>query len=253
MSPSSPSEVRATTAGDRSAAPLLELRSLRVQRGELTVIQGLDLRVGAGATIGLVGANGSGKTTLVEALAGFTPSTGDILLDGARVALPDPRRALARGIALCPAHRGIFSRMTVRENLLVGGFTVEKAQLEARVAAQLERFPGLVPRLALPAGQLSGGERQQLAIARALMTEPRLLLLDEPSRGLSPAVIDSLLRLIHELAGAGVTVLVADQAVDWLYGRVERLLILANGRLIADSAEGTASIEDVASQYFDLK
>jgi ABC-type branched-subunit amino acid transport system ATPase component len=217
------------------------------------VIEGLDLRVDAGTTIGLVGANGSGKTTLVEALAGLIPASGDVRLGGSQVDLRDPRRAIAHGIALCPAHRGIFSRMTVRENLLVGGFTVDAARVGERLTAQLARFPALVPRRDLPAGQLSGGERQQLAIARALMTEPRLLLLDEPSRGLSPAVIDGLLKLIHELAGAGMVVLVADQAVDWLYGRVERLLILANGRLIADSVESTASIEEVTSRYFDLK
>lgn len=233
--------------------PLVELRGFRVERGELTVIEGLDLRIDAGTTTGLVGANGSGKTTLVEALAGLIPATGEVRLAGSQADLRNPRRALDHGIALCPAHRGIFSRMTVRENLLVGGFTVDGARLGERLKAQLARFPGLVPRLDLPAGQLSGGERQQLAIARALMTEPRLLLLDEPSRGLSPAVIDGLLKLIHELAGAGMAVLVADQAVDWLYGRVERLLILANGRLIADSVEGTASIEEVASRYFDLK
>lgn len=249
MSPS-PSPVH---RAEPAAEAFVELRGLKVQRGELTVIKGLDLRIGAGTTIGLVGANGSGKTTLVEALAGLIPSTGEVRLGGAPVDLRDPRRALDHGIALCPAHRGIFARMTVRENLLVGGFTVEGARLAGRLKAQLDRFPGLFPRLDLPSGQLSGGERQQLAIARALMSGPRLLLLDEPSRGLSPAVIDGLLFLIHELAGAGMVVLVADQAVDWLYGRVERLLILANGRLIADSHEGTASIEEVASRYFDLK
>jgi len=241
-------------AGGPEAArkALVELNGFTVRRGELTVIDGLDLWLESGTTIGLVGANGSGKTSLVEALAGLIPSTGEIRLGGAPVELRNPRRALDHGIALCPAHRGIFARMTVRENLLVGGFTVAKSRLGERVAAQLERFPGLVPRLDLPAGQLSGGERQQLAIARALMAAPRLLLLDEPSRGLSPAVIDSLLRLIDELAGTGMVVLVADQAVDWLYGRVERLLILSNGKLIADSLEGTTSIEEIASRYFDL-
>lgn len=239
--------------GDVRGEPLVELRGLRVRRGELTVIDGLDLRIDAQTTIGLVGANGSGKTTLVEALAGLIPATGEMRLGGSPADLRNPRRALDCGIALCPAHRGIFPRMTVRENLLVGGFTVDRAHVGQRLAAQLERFPGLVPRLDLPAGQLSGGERQQLAIAQALMSEPRLLLLDEPSRGLSPAVIDSLLKLIQALAAGGIAVLVADQAVDWLYGRVDRLLILANGKLIADSVESTASIEEVASSYFDLK
>lgn len=238
-----------STPGGR---PLLELKDLWVHRGELPVIRGLNLEMDRGASIGLIGANGSGKTTLVEALAGLLPCGGEVRVEGQVAELRNPRRALSWGIAMCPANRGIFYRMTVRENLLVGGFTVGTDHLDERLQTQLERFPGLAKRLDLAAGQLSGGERQQLAIARALMVAPRILLLDEPSRGLSPAVIEGLLRLVHELTSSGMIVLIVDQAMDWLHNRVDRLLVLANGRLIGDSVESD-SMEEVASRYFDLR
>ncbi|HEX7184734.1 MAG TPA: ATP-binding cassette domain-containing protein [Thermoanaerobaculia bacterium] len=238
---------------DPAIAPGLDLRHLRVKRRDLTVIDDLSVSLAAGTTAGLVGTNGAGKTTLVEALAGLIPSSGEVYLDGHLVKLASPRRALKAGIALCPSHRGIFYRMTVLENLLVGGYSMRKRSLRERVQEQLERFPALSARRGIKAGQLSGGESQQLAIARALMVRPRILLLDEPSRGLSPAAIESVLTVIGDLVRTGVTVLIVDQAVDWLYGRVARLLILANGRLIGDSAEADRSFEEIASRYFDLK
>lgn len=238
----------------RSAtAPALELRHLRVTRGGLTIIDDLSASLAVGATVGLVGANGAGKTTLVEALSGLLPSSGEVYLDGHLVQLGSPRHALAAGIALCPSHRGIFSRMTVEENLFVGGHTVGRAMLRERVRQQLDLFPALAARRSLKAGQLSGGESQQLAIARALMVRPRILLLDEPSRGLSPAAIEGLLAVIGDLVGMGVAVLIVDQAVDWLHRRVARLLILAHGRLIGDSSDSESPFEEIASKYFDLK
>ena len=239
--------------GPTAAAPALDLRQLRVKRGDLKVIDDLSVSLEAGTSVGLVGTNGAGKTTLVEAVAGLIPSSGEVYLDGRLVKLAKPRHALEAGIALCPSHRGIFYKMTVQENLLVGGYTLERRNLHERVQQQLEVFPGLAARRNLKAGQLSGGESQQLAIARALMVKPRVLLLDEPSRGLSPAAIESVLAVIDGLLKTGVAVLIADQAVDWLHDRVTRLLILANGRLIGDSADTDGPFEDIASRYFDLK
>jgi len=241
------------SAGGPTASPALDLRQLRVKRGDLKVIDGLSVALEAGTSVGLVGTNGAGKTTLVEALAGLIPSSGEVYLDGQPVNLSSPRRALEAGIALCPSHRGIFYKMTVEENLLVGGYTIGRAALRERVQHQLDLFPGLAARRNLKAGQLSGGESQQLAIARALMVKPRILLLDEPSRGLSPAAIESVLAVIGDLVKAGVAVLIVDQAVDWLHERVARLLIMANGHLIGDSADPDKPFEDIASRYFDLK
>ena len=238
---------------DPSAAPALELRHLRVKRGGLTVIDGLSVSLPAGTVTGLVGANGAGKTTLVEALAGLIPSSGEIQVGGQPVKLASPRRALRAGIALCPAHRGIFYRMTVLENLLMGGYSTSRQSLRERLQEQLDRFPALAARRDLKAGQLSGGESQQLAIARALMVRPRILLLDEPSRGLSPAAIETVLAVVSDLVRRGVAVLIVDQAVDWLYGRVARLLIMANGHLIGDSWESDRSFDEIAAEYFDLK
>lgn len=238
---------------DPPATPALELRHLRVKRGGLTVIDGLSVVLPAGTATGLVGTNGAGKTTLVEALAGLIPSSGEIHLDGKPVKLASPLRALRAGVALCPSHRGIFYRMTVLENLLMGGYSTSRKSLRERVQEQLDRFPALATRRDLKAGQLSGGESQQLAIARALMVRPRILLLDEPSRGLSPAAIETVLVVINDLVRTGVAVLIVDQAVDWLYGRVARLLIMANGRLIGDTAGSDRSFDEIAAEYFDLK
>ena len=213
----------------------------------------LSVSLAAGTIAGLVGTNGAGKTTLVEALAGLIPSSGEVYLEGRAVKPSSPRRALQAGIALCPSHRGIFYRMTVLENLLVGGYSIPRRSLHERVQEQLDRFPALAARRDLRAGQLSGGESQQLAIARALMVRPRILLLDEPSRGLSPAAIETVLAVAGDLARTGVAVLIADQVVDWLHERVARLLILANGRLIGDSAVSGNSFEEIVSRYFDLK
>jgi ABC-type branched-subunit amino acid transport system ATPase component len=217
------------------------------------VIDGLSVVLPAGTATGLVGTNGAGKTTLVEALAGLIPSSGEIHLDGKPVKLASPLRALRAGVALCPSHRGIFYRMTVLENLLMGGYSTSRKSLRERVQEQLDRFPALATRRDLKAGQLSGGESQQLAIARALMVRPRILLLDEPSRGLSPAAIETVLVVINDLVRTGVAVLIVDQAVDWLYGRVARLLIMANGRLIGDTAGSDRSFDEIAAEYFDLK
>jgi branched-chain amino acid transport system ATP-binding protein len=217
------------------------------------VIDGLSVSLSAGTSTGLIGANGAGKTTLVEALSGLIPSSGEIYVDGEPVKLANPMRALRAGVALCPSHRGVFYRMSVLENLLMGGYSTSRKSLSERIDEQLDRFPALAARRDLKAGQLSGGESQQLAIARALMVRPRILLLDEPSRGLSPGAIESVLAVVNDLARTGVAVLIVDQAVDWLYGRVARLLIMANGRLIRDSAESDRSFDEIAAEYFDLK
>ena len=235
-----------------SPMPRLSLQGLIVFRGALEAVRGVTVDVAPGCTIGLVGSNGAGKTSLLAALAGQVRFRGTLLLDGQPARFNSPRDALRRGICLCPAHRGLFLRMTVRENLLLGGYTLSKRDAEARIDHLLARFPGLEPRLNVVSGQLSGGERQQVALARAFASNPRVLLLDEPSRGLSPSATSQLLQTAAQLAREGITIVIADQAIDWLHKRIDRLLVLAHGRIVGDSATSTDTFEELCAKYFDL-
>ncbi|MBF0582630.1 MAG: ATP-binding cassette domain-containing protein [Magnetococcales bacterium] len=231
----------------------LSLRNWTIHRQGVLAISNITLELPLGACAAIVGANGSGKTTLLQAMAGLLPFQGELMLRGQQIRPRHAAQALQAGVALCPADRGIFHRLTVRENLMVGGHLLPSRHAVAqRVAQLLERFPGLAQRSEVLGGQLSGGERQQLAVARALMMNPAFLLLDEPSRGLSPAAIDILLKTLQELAMSGMTILLADQTLDWLYKHVDRLMILANGRIIADSEEGNHSMEQLINHYFCL-
>jgi branched-chain amino acid transport system ATP-binding protein len=236
---------------DTAAVPRLAARDLRVFHGALEAVRGISVDFAPGTTVGLVGSNGSGKTSLLSALAGQIRFRGDLRLNGHPVTFSSPRDALTRGICLCPAHRGLFFRMTVRENLLLGGYTLSKRDAESRLAHLLALFPGLEPRLDTLSGQLSGGERQQVALARAFASKPSVVLLDEPSRGLSPSATSQLLRTAHDIAREGMTIVIADQAIDWLHDRIDRLLVIANGRLVGDSLT-TDTFDELCSKYFDL-
>jgi branched-chain amino acid transport system ATP-binding protein len=202
--------------------------------------------------VGLVGANGSGKTSLLSGLAGLLRVRGDLLIDGKPVTVSNPRQALACGIALCPADRQIFPRLTVTETLLIGGHTLGRSIRSKKAESLLAHFPELASRRLLAAGQLSGGERQQLSLARALMTTPGILLLDEPSRGLAPSALDMVITILRQQAEAGMVSLIADQAADWLWPHVDRLLIMAGGKITEDIDPRRQSLEDMGATYFDL-
>ena len=231
----------------------IELSNFTVWRGEIEAVRGVSLQLWAGKTAAIVGANGSGKTSLLEAIVGLIPFRGSLQVGGRAVLMSKPTQALQAGIALCPANRGIFHRLTVEENLWVAGHTLDRGELRHRIGEQFDRFASLVERRHVPAGQLSGGERQQLAIAKALIVRPRFLLLDEPARGLSPAAIQALLRTIDSLTEGGVTVLIVDQAADWFYPVVNRLLVMTNGEIVSDEQTTGDPQTDVARAYFDLK
>jgi branched-chain amino acid transport system ATP-binding protein len=235
-----------------SLPPRVSAKGLSVFHSALEAVRAMDVDIAAGTTVGLVGSNGSGKTTLLSALAGRIPFRGDLRLDGQPVRFGSPRDALARGICMCPANRGIFFRMTVHENLLLGGYTLPPREAAGRVEELLDRFPALRSRLNVVAGQLSGGERQQVALARAFVSRPGVVLLDEPSRGLSPAATALLLDTVREMARDGITIIIADQAIDWLHQKIDRLLVVANGRLVGDSAVSTDTFEELCAKYFDL-
>jgi branched-chain amino acid transport system ATP-binding protein len=195
------------------AEPLLELQALDVHYGAIHALRGISIRVGQGEIVSLIGANGAGKTTTLRAVSGMLrPSGGHIRYEGASIGGFKPHRLVARGLCHAPEGRGIFPNLTARENLLLGAFLRRDAE---GIAKDMEKgfklFPILKERATQMAGTLSGGEQQMLAIARALMSRPRLLLLDEPSLGLAPTVVETIFNIVQEINRQGVTILLVEQ------------------------------------------
>jgi branched-chain amino acid transport system ATP-binding protein len=219
---------------------LLTLTDVWVHYGRVAAVQGLDLHVEEGEFVGLVGNNGAGKTTTLATITGvLKPTSGTVELDGKRIAGRAPDEVLRRGIALVPENRRIFGRLTVNENLQIGT-SGRKDRAEARrdIAGMLERFP-VLGRYADSAGSnLSGGEQQQLAIARALLARPKLLLLDEPTLGLAPLIVDQIFELLTEINRDGTTVLLVEQNAVRTVDVADRVYIMRTGGRI--EFDGTA-------------
>ena len=220
-----------TAANDRPA--LLEVRNLQVAYGGIQAVKGIDFELYAGELVSLIGANGAGKTTTLNTLAGVVPlSGGSVSYAGEEIgALPSHLR-LRKGLSLVPEGRGTFTRLTVEENLLTGAYTRSDAD---GVAADLEKVFGLLPRvkerLKQVAGTLSGGEQQMVAIARALLARPKLLLLDEPSMGLAPLVVEKIFEVIHTITKEGMTVLLVEQNANLALEVSERAYVMEGGRI----------------------
>ena len=179
---------------------MLALKDITTRYGEIAAVRNVSLTVGAGEIVCLVGPNGAGKTTTLNTIVGLLrPVSGSIQFDGQEITTQEPDRLLRMGIALVPEHRRIFADLTVTENLMVGGSTVNASTRKQRIDEMIALFPVLGTKAKLAAGYLSGGEAQQLAIARALMTQPRLLLMDEPSLGLAPLLVDMIFELLVNL------------------------------------------------------
>jgi branched-chain amino acid transport system ATP-binding protein len=231
--------------------PLLEVRSLTAHHGQLRALSDVSLRVSAGEVYAIIGANGAGKSTLMRTIAGLhRPSAGSVLFDGTDVTRERPERRLARGIALVPEGRRLFPSLTLEENLLVGGSYARQGPWT--VARVYELFDWMPQRRAQRAAQLSGGEQQAVAIGRALVANPRLLLLDELSLGLAPVVVRRIYGLLPELLATGVTVLLVEQDVSQALRVARHIHCLLEGRTTLEGAPWGLSAERIESAYFGL-
>jgi len=220
------------------SGPLLEIEGLEVAYGEIRALRGVSLTVSDGEGVALVGANGAGKSTLLRSVVGhLAPRAGDIRFAGRSLAGASPDRRVRAGLGYSPEGRRVFPAMSVAENLELACWA-NTAERGRRLRRLFELFPVLAERAGMPAGQLSGGEQQMLAIGRALIGEPRLLLLDEPSLGLSPVLANDLFLQIRRIIADGIAVLLAEQNVARALGICDRAYVLQVGRVVA---EGTAA------------
>jgi len=222
--------------------PLLSVSDVRARYGAIEALKGVSLTVGEGEVVTLIGSNGAGKSTTLRAVAGLTPASGGrITFEGEDITAVAADEIVTRGIALSPEGRRCFSRMTVRENLDLGAYRRRDA---AAIAADLERvftlFPRLRERSGQPAGTMSGGEQQMLAIGRALMARPRLLLLDEPSLGIAPILVQRIYQTIGEIHRSGVAILLVEQNAHRALDAARRGYVLETGRVVL--ADDTAAL-----------
>jgi branched-chain amino acid transport system ATP-binding protein len=218
---------------------MLELDAIDVSYGAIRAVRGVSLRVKAGEVVTIIGANGAGKSTLLKGIAGLEPLAGGrVLFDGTDCSRVPVHSRVQLGMAFSPEGRGVFADQSVRDNLLLGGYVRrdDKTRLEALVEREFVRFPRLKERQHQPAGTLSGGEQQMLAISRALMSDPRLLLLDEPSLGLAPQITAEIFRCIRQLHLAGMTIVLVEQMANQALAASDRAYVLETG---AVQLEGT--------------
>lgn len=216
---------------------MLTVEGLGTRYGSIAAIRDISVRVGAGEIVGLIGPNGAGKSTFLNTVVGLLrPFEGRVTFEERDVTGASPDAMLRLGVALVPERRRLFADLTVLENLLVAGITASASERKRRLAEAVELFPVLERRWSVPAGFLSGGEAQQLAIARALMSDPRLLLMDEPTLGLAPALVDQVFELVVRLRAEGHTVLVVEQNARQLLGVADRAYLMRTGRIVTEAA-----------------
>jgi len=235
--------------------PQLEVRNVDAGYGAVQVLWDVSIEVGAGEVVALIGANGAGKSTLLRVISGLLrPGRGLVAFQTRDVAGLAPERLVRLGIAHVPQGRRLFSDLSVRENLLLGAWARrERAAIAADLERMLDLFPSLADRLALPARQLSGGEQQMAAVARALMARPRLLLIDEPSLGLAPLAVRALMEVVVRLRREGVSILLVEQDVTVALGHADRGYVLETGRIVlADRAAVLLENPQVRRVYLGL-
>jgi branched-chain amino acid transport system ATP-binding protein len=230
---------------------LLEVKRLEVAYGGIQAVKGIDLEVRDGELVTLIGANGAGKTTTLKALAGLLkPRSGTVLYDGRDITGKPAHELVQLGLALVPEGRGVFGRLTIEENLAMGAYTRRDRQVAQDFDRAYTLFPRLKERRRQPAGTLSGGEQQMLAIARALMSRPKLLLLDEPSMGLAPIMVQKIFETIRAVAAEGVTLLLVEQNAKLALEACSRGYVMESGEIaLADDASALLVNPQVRRAY----
>jgi branched-chain amino acid transport system ATP-binding protein len=233
------------------ANPMLTLSKVSAHYGKIQALHQVSLHINQGEIVTLIGANGAGKTTLLGTLCGDPrASEGEITFDGKTITDWQTARIMREAIAIVPEGRRVFSRMTVEENLAMGGFFASRQQYQQRIERVYDLFPRLHERRIQRAGTMSGGEQQMLAIGRALMSQPRLLLLDEPSLGLAPIIIQQIFDTIEQLRQEGMTIFLVEQNANQALKLADRGYVLENGHVVLeDSGDALLANEAVRSAY----
>jgi branched-chain amino acid transport system ATP-binding protein len=234
---------------------MLETEALVIKYGPFLALDGVDVSVGDGEIIGVIGANGAGKSSLVRAIAGLVPAaSGRVVFKGRALGGEPPHQRIRMGIALVPEGRGLFTRMSVEENLMMGGYPLPtRARMAGNIRRCFDLFPVLHERRHQLAGTLSGGQQQMLAIAMGLMSEPELLILDEPSLGLAPIVIGEIGMQLKQLKSSGMTILLAEQNATLTGNITDRIYVLQTGRVrYHDKPDVLFRMPEVAESFLSI-
>lgn len=232
--------------------PILQLKDVKISYGQIQAVKGIDLELYSGELVCLIGANGAGKTTTLNAISGTLPiASGELVYQGQRINTLPAHLRLRQGLALVPEGRGIFTRLTVEENLRMGAYTrKDKEGIEADLERVYTMLPRVKERLAQVAGTLSGGEQQMVAIGRALLSRPKLLLLDEPSMGLAPLVVEKIFEVVQTVVKEGVTILLVEQNANLALEFAQRGYVMDGGKVtITGSGEDLLKDPKVRSAY----
>ena len=231
---------------------MLEIRDLATSYGKIEALRGVSLSARVGEVTCLLGPNGAGKTTLMMTLSGILrPRRGSVTLDGEELVGRSPAEIVARGLALVPENRLVFPALTVRENLMAGAFRRrDRAGIRADIDRMFDRFPRLRERVEQLAGTLSGGEQQMLAVARALMSRPRLLLMDEPSVGLAPMVVAEIFSIIRQLHAEGVSIFLVEQNAHMALKVAQHFYLMEQGRIGFSGTPGQLAEDDVIQRAY---
>ena len=239
-----------TESVQEGPAPMLEAVDVSASYGAMTVVRGVGLTVSAGEAVGLLGPNGAGKTSFVESLAGRVNGGGSVTLAGERIDHLASFKRARRGLALVPDTRGLFRSMTVQENLALGARLAAPEARADSMARAMELFPELQDRFRQQAGSMSGGEQQMLAVAKALVADPKILILDEPTQGLAPRLFDVIIRMVDELKAAGLALLIADQNYAFVKSLADRAVVLNGGVVVRSMTGKELSLEsDIMATY----